>query len=222
MAEQAAAPPVETAQTASAPPAPAEKTYRVPAEEYMERYAHDFYEWVKGEVVKMTPVSFQHDELTAYLLVLLKAYFALRPIGVVKQSPFVMRVDETESRREPDLQVILESNPGALTDTAMVGPADICIEVVSPESAARDRGEKFIEYEKGGVREYWIIDPIRSEALFLRLGEQKVYTTVLMGREGQYQTPLLPGLVVEVGLLWEEKLPDVIAVVRSVEQMVGK
>jgi len=36
------------------------------------------------------------------------------------------------------------------------GPADLAIEIVSEESRLRDRGEKFAEYEVGGVKEYWI------------------------------------------------------------------
>jgi Uma2 family endonuclease len=194
----------------------------VSAEEYMRRYAHDFYEWVRGELIKMAPISGRHDEVTGYLRELLRAYFALKPIGVVRQAPFVMRVDATESRREPDLQVILEANPGQLTATSMVGPADICIEVVSPESVTRDYGEKFAEYEKGGVGEYWIIDPVREEAHFYRLNEEGIYKSVLPGEQGHYRTPALPGLRVHVPVLWQEDLPDIIAVVRSVQAMLAE
>lgn len=68
-----------------------------------------------------------------------------------------MRVGDTV--REPDVQVILDNYPGEFTEIGMIGPADICIEIVSPESVTRDRGEKFSEYEQAGVTEYWIIDP---------------------------------------------------------------
>ena len=179
MADQTVTPPVDvTTQTAD--------VRRISAEEYMERYAHDFYEWVKGEVIKMSPVSGKHDALTRYLSNLLEAYLSLNPIGQLREDPFVMRLDVTESFREPDLQIILNDNPGDLTDTAMIGPADICIEVVSPESAVRDKGEKLIEYEMGGVKEYWLIDPIREEATFYRLSDEKVYSTIQSGRKGSY------------------------------------
>jgi Uma2 family endonuclease len=193
----------------------------VSAEEYMARYAHDFYEWVGGELIRMTLVSYVHDQIAHYLRSLLEAYLTLRPIGRVVAAPFVMHLEATESRREPDLQVILNDNPGDLTDTAMVGPADICIEIVSPESAARDHGEKFTEYEKAGVREYWIIDPVRNEGRFCRLGNEEVYVTALAGREGRYETALLPGLVVDVAVLWQEKLPDFFEIGERVKAMLA-
>lgn len=45
----------------------------------------------------------------------------------------------------------------------MDGTPDLIVEVTSPESLARDRGEKYVEYEAAGVREYWLIDPDRQQ-----------------------------------------------------------
>lgn len=213
MAEQVATTPLIPAHS------PPELENRISAEEYMEQYAHDHYEWVRGEVTKMTPVSYTHDALAKYLLILLESYLSLRSVGVVLREPFVMRLDDVEARREPDLQVILEGNPGELTDTAMIGPADICVEIVSPESVARDYGQKFAEYEKAGVKEYWLIDPTRKTALFYRLNEEGIYKLVATDEDNNYQTPLLPELRLHVLTLWQEKLPNVITIVEAVQGM---
>jgi Uma2 family endonuclease len=165
---------------------------------YLETYAETYHEWVRGMVLQMSPVSSQHDALTSYLRMLLTAYLELNPIATVLGAPFVMRLAATDSYREPDLQVIRHDNPGKLTDTAMLGPADIAIEVVSPESVARDYGDKFAEYEQGGVREYWLIDPIRQRCQFNRLNAAGVYASMAPDATGNYQTPLLPKLVVRV------------------------
>ncbi len=191
----------------------------VSAEEYLDRYAEHYYEWAMGEIEKLSPVSEAHDLLTAYLRQLLDAYFALNPIGRVRAQPFVMRLETLQVYREPDLQVILSSNPGQLTKTGMIGPADICIEVVSPESLERDYGRKFGEYERGGVGEYWIIDPVRRDARFCRLQSSKLYTSVLPDQQGSYQTPLLPKFALQVPTLWQEPLPDIVAAVQAVEKM---
>lgn len=162
--------------------------------EYMEKYAAHYCEWVSGVVIKMSPASLRHNFLIDYLTDLFRIDFVLNPIGRLLSSPFVMNLSSISVKREPDLQIVLNTNPHQLTETAMNGPADICIEVVSPESVERDRGEKFSDYERGGVREYWIIDPLRSEPLFYRLNDEGVYIPQSVDDEGIYQTPLLPNL----------------------------
>jgi Uma2 family endonuclease len=209
-------------QTVSAPPIlPSSEIVatNVSAEDYMEHYAEEHHEWVKGVVVKMAPVSLKHVVLTDYIRQVLKAYFSLNPIGTVVGEPFVMHVAATDSYREPDLQVILNSNPGELTDTAMIGPADICIEVVSPTSVTRDYGKKFEEYEKGGVREYWIIDPLREDCRFYRLDKNGIYRPFYPDDDGHYQTPNLPKLMLHVPMFWQEELPDFFAIGRAVQTM---
>ena len=193
----------------------------VSADEYMTRYAETFHEWAEGVVIKLSPATRRHALLTQYLMQWLNAYFALNPVGTVLQAPFVMRLDAIGRIREPDVQVILRDNPGELTDTAMVGPADICIEVVSPESVARDYGDKFTEYEKAGVREYWIIDPIRQRCDFNRRTDAGLYAAIAPNDAGHYSTPLLPRLALHVPTLWQDDLPDIVSIVRSVQAMFG-
>ncbi len=148
----------------------------VSLEDYMAHYAANHCEWVEGAVIQMTPATLEHNQLIKYLSVLLDSYFELKPLGVVITQPFVMRLPAFPNRRrEPDLLILLQTNPHELKTTYLDGPADICIEVVSEESSACDHGHKFVEYEKVGVPEYWIIDPIRSESRFYRLGEHGSY-----------------------------------------------
>jgi Uma2 family endonuclease len=188
--------------------------------EYLEQYAAQYCEWVNGVVIKMSPASLRHNFLIDYLTDLLRIYFTLNPIGRLVSSPFVMSLSALSVKREPDLQIVLNANPHELTDTAMNGPADICIEIVSPESVERDRGEKFSDYERGGVREYWIIDPLRNEPLFYRLNDDGVYIPQKI-EEGQYRTPLLPQFVLNVATLWAEELPNPLAVVSAVQAMLS-
>jgi Uma2 family endonuclease len=130
-----------------------------------------------------------------------------------------MKSTAASHRREPDLQIILKTNPGTLTATYMDGPADICIEIISPGTEDIDRGEKFVEYEKGGVGEYWIFDPLRKEALFYRLNADGVYEPYYPDEDGNYRTPKLPGFVLHVPTLWSSPLPSTIAIADTVKAM---
>lgn len=188
-------------------------------DDYMHQYAEQHHEWIEGVVIKMSPVTLKHDGIVGFLRELFRAYFALRPIGQVIGEPFVMRLPGVRSRREPDLQVILNSNPGTLHDTYMDGPADICIEVVSPGSVGIDYGDKFAEYEKGGVGEYWLADPIRQTCRFYRLTDAKLYKDYPPDADGYYTTPRLPRFRLHVPTLWQDPLPDIFQVVQPVQDM---
>lgn len=188
---------------------------------YMRDYAEQFCEWVNGTVIKMSPVHDKHNLITQYLIILLNAYLELRPIGQVRHEPFVMRL-ETEakrSNREPDLQVILGNNRQNLTPTFMNGAADIVIEVVSPESQARDYGEKLHEYERAGVREYWIIDPVNREVRFYRLNKDGAF--LLQEIDSHYQTPLLADLQIDPATLLQAHLPGPIEIARQIQMMLS-
>lgn len=185
--------------------------------EFFANYEGHF-EWVDGKVIKMPPITLSHGKILEYLSDLFKAYFIYKPIGVIQKDPFVMRLKDI-SNRQPDIQVILNENRKNLTETYMDGAADICIEVVSLASVSNDRGVKFEEYQLGGVTEYWIIDPLRKEALFYRL-DDKVYVPQNV-QDDVYTTSQLPGLQLHVPTLWEDDMPDMRDILKAVETMLA-
>jgi Uma2 family endonuclease len=73
------------------------------------------------------------------------------------------------SGREPDVLYLARSHLRRLRKTYLNGPADLVVEVVSPESVKRDREQKFGEYQAAGIPEYWVIDPEAQQADFYQL-----------------------------------------------------
>lgn len=185
-------------------------------EMFMEQYAENFCEWVEGVVYKMSPVSAKHDDLTGFLRELIRGYLALRPIGTIRSAPFVMKLGK--SRREPDLQIILKDGKAKLEETYTDGAADICIEIVSPSNEGVDYGEKLREYEAGGVREYWIIDPHRKECRFQRLNSEGVYKLIIPEEE-VYMTPLLPDFRLDTQVFWRVEMPNLFEVAEMLKAM---
>jgi Uma2 family endonuclease len=166
-------------------------------------------EWVEGKVQLMSPASSRHQDIAMFLATLLNLFVTFRNLGKVRAAPYQMRLQHPPRGREPDILFISQANLGKSTKQYLDGPADLVVEIISPESTGRDRGDKFYEYEMAGVLEYWLIDPQRERAEFYQLDEQGHYELVLGGRTGQYHSRVLEGLPLEVDWLWQEPLPPV-------------
>ena len=171
-------------------------------------------EWVKGEVFVMSPASDRHQDISDFLLSVLRIYVETKGLGWIRSAPFIMRLDPDGSGREPDLLFVATVHLNRLQETYLDGPADLAVEVISEESIGRDRGEKFVEYERAGIPEYWLIDPLRQQAEFYRIGEDGRYYAVSL-EDGDYRSEVLPGFWLRVAWLWEEQMPKVLDVVRE-------
>lgn len=105
-------------------------------------------EWVGGEVIMVSPASTCHQQLAGFLEKAMGLYVDQRSLGQVLSAPFQMKL---EHGREPDLLFIASEHLDRLRETYLDGPADLVVEIVSPDSIGRDRGDKFYEYAQGGV-----------------------------------------------------------------------
>jgi len=103
----------------------------------------------------------------------------------------------------------------------MLGAADICIEIVSPESVERNYADKLSEYQQGGVREYWIFDLKRKDTRFHRLNETGTYTIIETSADGDYSTPLLPRFKLPVATLWLDEKPDTLAIITALRSLLA-
>jgi Uma2 family endonuclease len=159
-------------------------------------------EWVDGEVVMNSPASRQHQDIGDFLVSVLRAFVEQRDLGAVLSAPFQVKLDASRGR-EPDLLFLAQAHLERLKENYVDGPPDLVVEIVSPESVVRDRGEKFYEYEAGGVPEYWLVDPTRKWAEFYRLDETGLYQTIFSGREGVYRSEVVPGFWLRMEWLWQ-------------------
>ena len=163
-------------------------------------------EWVDGEVVMYSPASDRHQDISGFLESVLRSFVEMRQLGIVRSAPFQMKL---KHGREPDLLFVAQEHLERLKETYLDGPADLVVEIISPESLERDRGARFAEYEAGGIPEYWLLDPLRRWAEFYQLGEEGRYEIAFVGREGVYHSETLPGLGLRVEWLWQEPLPAI-------------
>ncbi len=183
---------------------PAQEQVKLSYQQFLEQVDEDtLAEWVDGEVVYLSPANLEHQDIAGFLSSILRAFVERRQLGKVVVPPFQMRLLRIERGREPDLLFVSSENLHRLRDTCLEGGADLVVEITSPESLLRDRGEKYAEYELEGIREYWVIDPDARRADFFVLGEDGRYERRRDDADGVYHSEVLKGLRLPVRWLWE-------------------
>lgn len=164
-------------------------------------------EWVDGEIVELMGDSVRHLLLIDFLNDILKMHVRRNRLGIVVLAGLLMKLSSHPSGRSADVTYIATEHLSRLHGTFLDGPADLVVEVVSPDSEFRDRSSKFGEYAEAGIPEYWLIDEPRHEARFYVLGADGNYQDSPLGEDGVYTSTVLPGLRLRVDWLWRDPLP---------------
>lgn len=186
---------------------------KISYEEFLQSKEYVWAEWVDGEVIQLSPASKRHQLLVNFLAALLQHFVEANRLGLIISAPFQMKTGVDLPGREPDILFVASDHLERLQDTYLAGAADVVVEIISPESLTRDRGDKFYEYEKGGVEEYWVIDPIRQLAEFYRL-DNGVYRLAPID-SGIYRSVRIAGLWLRVEWLWQEPLPSLMSILKE-------
>lgn len=185
-------------------------------EEFLEWCDEDTWaEWINGQVLRLSPASRRHQQLAHFLQTVIGIFVERKNSGTIISAPFQMKTGSNLPGREPDLLFISKERESLLKESHLQGPADLVIEIVSPESRSRDGEEKFAEYEKGGVKEYWIIDPDLEKADFYLQDEQGRFREQDLDNLGFYHPQALPGFKLKVEWLWQDPLPPTLEVLRE-------
>lgn len=119
-------------------------------------------ELIDGKLYDMAPPSRIHQEIVSGLNYIVRKYIADHYGNCkVYPAPFAVNLDaDDRDWVEPDISVICD--PTKLTRRGCSGAPDLIFEVVSPSSRKLDYGVKNVIYSQNGVREYWIVDPIKE------------------------------------------------------------
>lgn len=125
-------------------------------------------ELIDGQIYYMAPPGRTHQKIL---------HFFDRTIGnyihentgscEVYPAPFAVFLDkDTVNYVEPDISVICD--PSKLDEKGCHGAPDWIVEIVSPGSRPMDYFTKLFKYRTAGVREYWIVDPVREQVMVYR------------------------------------------------------
>ncbi len=154
------------------------KIQKISYEQFLKNYDGCHAEWLDGKVITYMSASPRHQDIVGWFTTILNLFVEKNNLGLILMLPTNMYLAAFKRGREPDVLFVSQARLGIIQETHLAEPADMVIEIISPESIDRDRGAKFSEYEQARVQEYWLIDPIRQQAEFYRLGKDGYYRTV--------------------------------------------
>ena len=119
-------------------------------------------ELIDSQMYMVAPPSRAHQDILMFLSKTIANYIdSKKGACKVYPAPFAVFVNgEDEPYLEPDISVICD--PNKLNDKGCSGAPDWIIEIVSPSSKRMDYYTKLTMYRAAGVREYWIVDPVKK------------------------------------------------------------
>lgn len=120
------------------------------------------YELVNGEIIVSPAPNYDHAYALTQLLVLLAVHIRDHDLGEIV-SDIDTYFDVNDVRR-PDLLFFEKARLDHIRGRYPDAPPNLCIEFLSPSNASYDRTNKFELYQRTGVNDYWIVDPVNRAA----------------------------------------------------------
>ena len=122
-------------------------------------------ELIDGQIYYMSPPNRKHQKLVNRLSQQITNYIdSKQGLCEVYPAPFAVFLNEDDTTYvEPDISVICDTSK--LNDRGCIGTPDWIIEIVSPSSKQMDYFIKLMKYRNAGVREYWIVDPLKNRIM---------------------------------------------------------
>src|SRR5579862_1274148 len=176
---------------------------RMTMEEFDEWYSHQpelKAEWSSGRVSIHMAEGDDHNGIKLLVSHLFDLFIIARGLGRTFADGMQIRLP-FPSRREPDLLFVAADRLQVNKKKYIEGPPDLAVEIVSPDDPDRDYEEKFKEYEHGGVREYWLIDPL-AKVVFVYVLDRNGKYKRLPPRQGKYRSRVLRGFYLREEWLW--------------------
>lgn len=133
-------------------------------------------ELINGQLLTMAAPSRTHQRLSFNLSRRIADYIDFKKGNCeVIPAPFAVNLNaDDKTYVEPDIIVVCD--PDKLTERECKGAPDFIIEIVSPTNRKHDYSTKNALYSDAGVREYWIVDPLKERTTIYRYEEDAAPT----------------------------------------------
>lgn len=160
------------------------------------------WELIDGVPYNMTPApATRHQKISGNFFSRLSAYLAGKNC-----TPFYAPTDvvfDEYNVVQPDILVVCDRSK--ITDANIQGAPDLVVEILSPSTSRKDRREKRALYERFGVKEYLVIDPINETVERFRLVRGKYGNPDVFGWDESMKLAVFPELELNLWGIFEKE-----------------
>lgn len=159
------------------------------------------YELIGGNLVMAPAPTPDHQRITGRLFRLFSHFVEENVLGEVFVSPIDVHLSEHDTP-QPDLVFVAKERAEIVGAQEIEGAPDLVAEVLSPSTGYYDlRGKKRL-YERTGVKEYWIVDPVEGSVEVHQNGPDGFARADRAEEGGVASSALLEGLRIELDALF--------------------
>lgn len=161
---------------------------KVSYEEFMEIYEKSELrmEYINGEIVLLASPSTYHQDISGNLHISLRSYLKGKDCKVF-YAPFDVHFYKkdlnTPDVMQPDLLITCDLENNVNENGRYMGTPTLCIEILSKSTRSKDMVDKLNTYMLSGVREFWIVDPIKHSIMVYGFKDLEIdeYATCKLG-----------------------------------------
>lgn len=171
-----------------------EKKKKYTAEDYMMLEEGAPFQLINYDLIMSPSPSALHQAISARLSqIILNFLDSTNNNGVVLAAPMDVKFDDGNVF-QPDVLYISAERKAELVKDRIEGAPDLVIEILSPSNAYYDLRQKKDTYQKFGVKEYIIIDPIALNFELYILKDGAYHLHQKAEKSEKLNSVLLPGL----------------------------
>jgi Uma2 family endonuclease len=153
-------------------------------------------EYIDGTVYMTPSPSIKHQLVSSNIHAQFGIYLKGKKCEVFAAPTDIELVNDKLPDRKvviPDLSIICDEK--GFTETKYVGVPTLIVEILSPSNQAHDLVTKFNLYMDYGVKEYWIVNPMKDAITVYALNEEGLYEQAdIKAGTGVVQSVCFPGL----------------------------
>ncbi len=156
------------------------------------------YEYVKGELVPMSPTSMKHGEISSNVILHLSLHVFEHRLGRMYTAGTTFHLGDRVVK--PDVAFVSTERLPEDRRKGSPVPPDLAIEIVSPSDKHYDVTAKAFAYLKAGTRLVWVIEPVAKTVMVYR---SETDSTVLNYEDTLTGEDVVPGFACPVAQLFE-------------------